>query len=297
MTTRIGFVGLGVMGKPVAKNLLKAGYPLTVFNRSAGPIEELVKAGAGAASSSKEAAQWSDVVITMLPDSADSESVILGANGVLEGAGQGTVIIDMGSVAPLVSQRIATLAAEKNVDMLDAPVSGGQPGAVAGTLAIMVGGRQDVFDRCLPILSAIGNSVVRVGEVGGGNVVKLANQIIVAANIAAIGEAFVLAQKAGINPELVFQAIRGGLAGSNALEAKAPLIMARNFKPGGRLTLHQKDLHNALLTGKELGVPLPVTALVQQMIGALINKGRGDMDHSAIATFVEDLAGTQVRAE
>ena len=295
MTTRIGFIGLGVMGKPMAKNLLKAGYPLTVFNRSTGPTQELVEAGASAASSSKEAAEGAEVVITMLPDSADSEQVILGENGVLEGAGNGSVIIDMASVAPLVSQRIATLAAEQNVDMLDAPVSGGQPGAIAGALAIMVGGRQEVYDWCLPILSSMGKSVVRVGEVGAGNVVKLANQIIVAANIAAIGEAFMLAQKAGIDPELVFQAIRGGLAGSNALEAKLPMIMRRDFKPGGRLRLHQKDLHNALLTGKELGVPLLVTALVQEMIGALINKGRGDLDHAAIATFAEDLAGTQVR--
>ena len=278
----------------MAKNLLKAGYALTVYNKSEGPIEELVKAGARATSSSKEVAQGSEVVVTMLPDSADSEQVVLGAGGVLEGAKAGSVIIDMSSIAPLVSQRIAAEAALKNVDMLDAPVSGGQPGAAAGTLAIMVGGHQDVFDRCLPILSSMGKSVVRVGDVGAGNLVKLANQIIVATNIEAIGEAFVLAQKAGINPELVFQAIRGGLAGSNALEAKAPLIMERNFDPGFRIRLHQKDLHNALLTGKDLGVPLPVTALVQQMLGALINKGRGDMDHSAIATFVEDLADTQV---
>ena len=291
---QIGFIGLGIMGKPMAGNLLKAGYPLTVHNKSQDPVEELVRAGARAASSSRELAEGAEVVITMLPDSADSERVILGEKGVLEGEREGSIIIDMSSIAPLVSQRIAAEAAKKNVDMLDAPVSGGQPGAVAGTLAIMVGGRQEVFEKCLPILSAMGKSVVRVGEVGAGNFVKLANQIIVAANIAAIGEAFVLAQKAGIDPELVFQAIRGGLAGSNALEAKAPLIMARNFNPGFRIRLHQKDLHNALLTGKDLGVPLPVTALVQQMLGALINKGRGDMDHSAIATFVEDLADTQV---
>jgi 2-hydroxy-3-oxopropionate reductase len=173
-------------------------------------------------------------------------------------------------------------------------VSGGEPGAVAGTLAIMVGGKQEVFDRCFPILDVMGRSVVRVGDVGAGNFVKLANQIIVAANIEAIGEAFVLAQKAGIDPELVFQAIRGGLAGSNALEAKAPMIMERNFKPGFRIRLHQKDLHNALLTGKELGVPLPVTSLVQQMIGSLMNDGKGDADHSAIANFLEDMANVTI---
>ena len=295
MLPQVGFIGLGIMGKPMAKNLLKAGYPLTVYNRTEGPITELVKEGAKRASSSIEVAGKTEIMITMLPDSADSESAILGDSGVLVGAHEGSVIIDMSSIAPLVSQRIAAEAAKQKVDMLDAPVSGGEPGAIAGTLAIMVGGRDEVYDRCLPILSTLGKSVVRVGEVGAGNLVKLANQIIVAANIEAIGEALVLAQKAGVDPGLVYQAIRGGLAGSNALEAKAPLIMDRNFEPGFRIRLHQKDLHNALLTGKELGVPLPVTSLVQQMLGALINRGRGDKDHSAIVTFIEDMAGVEVK--
>ena len=291
----LGFIGLGIMGKPMATNLLRVGYPLTVHNRSTGAVDELVADGASRAASGKEVAQKSEIVITMLFDSADSERVILGENGVLEGARNGSVIIDMASIAPEVSQSIAAEAAGKGVDLLDAPVSGGEPGAIAGTLAIMVGGKQEVFDRCLPVLNVLGRSVVRVGEVGAGNVVKLANQIIVAANIEAIGEAFVLAQKAGIDPELVFQAIRAGLAGSNALEAKAPMIMERNFNPGARIRLHQKDLHNALLTGKELGVPLPVTSLIQQMLGALINQGKGDLDHSAIVNFIEDMAGTQVK--
>ena len=275
----IGFIGLGIMGKPMARNLLKAGYSLTVYNRSAGPMQDLADDGAVKASSGKEVAQNTEIIITMLPDSPDSEKVILGENGVLEGARKGSTIIDMSSIAPLISQKIADEASKRGIEMLDAPVSGGEPGAVAGTLAIMVGGKQDVFDRCLPILDVMGRSVVRVGDVGAGNFVKLANQIIVAANIEAIGEAFVLAQKAGIEPELVFQAIRGGLAGSNALEAKAPMIMERNFNPGFRIRLHQKDLHNALLTAKDLGVPLPVTSLVQQMLGALINRDRGDSDH------------------
>ena len=179
--------------------------------------------------------------------------------------------------------------------MLDAPVSGGEPGAIAGTLAIMVGGKESVFEECRPILEVMGRSVVRVGDVGAGNFVKLANQIIVAANIEAIGEAFTLAQKAGIDPELVFNAIRAGLAGSNALEAKAPMIMDRNFNPGFGIRLHQKDLQNALLTGKELGVPLPVTGLVQQMLGALIVKGKGDNDHSAIVNFIEDMASVEIK--
>jgi 2-hydroxy-3-oxopropionate reductase len=231
----------------------------------------------------------------MLPDSADSERAILGENGVLEGAKAGSIIIDMSSIAPLVSQKIAAEAAGKSVEMLDAPVSGGEPGAIAGTLAIMVGGKQEVFDQCLPILNSVGRSVVRVGDVGAGNFVKLANQIIVAANIEAVGEAFALAQKAGIDPELVFQAIRGGLAGSAVMEAKAPMIMDRNFNPGFRIRLHQKDLHNALLTGKDLGVPLPVTGLVQQMLGALMNQGKGDNDHSAIVNFIEEMAGVEIK--
>ena len=295
MDLQIGFIGLGIMGKPMALNLLKAGYPVTVHNRHPDPVKELVADGATEVASGKEVAERTEIIVTMLPDSADSEDVILGKNGVLEGAREGSVVIDMSSIAPLVSQKIAAQAAKVKVEMLDAPVSGGQPGAIAGTLAIMVGGKEEVFQRCLPILDVMGRSVVRVGDVGAGNVVKLANQIIVAANIEAIGEAFVLAQKAGIDPGLVFQAIRAGLAGSNALEAKAPMIMERNFNPGFRIRLHQKDLHNALLTGKELGVPLPVTSLVQQMLGALINAGKGEDDHSAIVNFIEDLALTQVK--
>ncbi len=291
----IGFIGLGIMGKPMARNLLKAGYSLTVHNRSSAAAEELAADGAKVASSGRKVAEISEVVVTMLPDSADSEAVIAGPGGVLEGASPGSVIIDMSSIAPLVSQRLGAEAATKGVDMLDAPVSGGEPGAVAGTLAIMAGGKQGTFDRCLPILNVMGRSVVRVGDIGAGNFVKLANQIVVAANIEAIGEALVLAQKAGLDPELVFQAIRGGLAGSNALEAKAPMIMERNFNPGFRIRLHQKDLHNALLTGKDLGVPLPVTSLIQQMLSSLIVKGKGDRDHSAIVNFVEDIAEVEIR--
>ena len=295
MSPAIGFIGLGIMGKPMARNLMKAGYSLTVYNRSRPAMDELAAEGAALGTSSKDVAQRTEVIITMLPDSADSEVVILGPNGVLEGAKAGSVIIDMSSIAPLASQKIGAEAAKVGVEMLDAPVSGGEPAAVSGNLAIMVGGKQDVLDRCMPVLDVMGRSVVRVGDLGAGNTVKLANQIIVAANIEAVGEAFVLAQKAGIDPELVFQAIRGGLAGSNVMEAKAPMIMDRNFNPGFRIRLHQKDLHNALLTGKELGVPLPVTSLVQQMIGALMNQGRGENDHSGIVNFIEDLAAIQVK--
>ena len=294
MSPTIGFVGLGIMGKPMARNLLKAEYSLTVYDISPAPVEELAADGAATAASSSEVAERTDIIVTMLPDSADSEAAILGKGGVLEGAKAGSVIVDMSSIAPLVSQKIAAEVTKKGVDMLDAPVSGGEPGAIAGTLAIMVGGKQEVVDRCLPMLNVLGGSVVRVGDVGAGNTVKLANQIIVAANIEAVGEAFVLAQKAGIDPEKVFEAIKGGLAGSNVMNAKVPMIMDRNFNPGFRIRLHQKDLHNALLTGKELGVPLPVTSLVQQMISGLMNQGKGDNDHAAIVTFIEQMADIQV---
>ena len=295
MAERIGFVGLGIMGKPMAKNLLKAGYSLTVYDIVAEPMEELVTDGAKMANSSKEVAARSDKIITMLPDSADSERAILGPNGVLGGAKRGAIVIDMSSIAPLVSQRIAAQCAKKGIEMLDAPVSGGEPGAINATLAIMVGGKQEVFDQCQDLLKTIGRTVVLTGDIGAGNVTKLANQIIVAANIAALSEALVLTQKAGVDPERVFNAIRGGLAGSAVMEAKAPMMLDRNFRAGFRIRLHQKDLRNVLLTAQELNVPLPVTALLQQMLGALVNDGKQELDHSAILTFLEGLAKVEVR--
>ena len=290
----VGFIGLGIMGKPMTRNLMKAGYSLTVYDVVGTAVEEIATDGANTASSSKEVAQKTPVVITMVPDSADSEAAIIGPGGVLEGTSKGSVIIDMSSIAPATSQKIATACEAQGVDFLDAPVSGGEPGAVAGTLAIMVGGKKGVFDRHLDLLSALGGSIVLCGDYGAGNTTKLANQIIVAANIEAVGEAMVLAKKAGLDPSVVFEAIKGGLAGSNVMNAKTPMMIAGDFKPGFRVRLHQKDLHNALLTGKELGVPLPVTSLVQQMLGALINDGKGDQDHSAIATFIEDMANTTI---
>ena len=290
----VGFVGLGIMGKPMVRNLMKAGYSLTVYDIVATSIEEMATDGAKPASTAKEVAEKASVVITMVPDSADSEAAILGPNGVLEGASKGAVIIDMSSIAPGTSQKIAAACEAKGVDFLDAPVSGGEPGAIAGTLAIMVGGKKAVFDPQLELLNAVGGSIVLCGDYGAGNTTKLANQIIVAANIEAVGEALTLAKKAGLDPNVVFEAIKGGLAGSTVLNAKAPMMIAGDFKPGFRIRLHQKDLHNALLTGKELGVPLPVTSLVQQMLGALINDGKGDDDHSAIANFIEDMAKTTI---
>ena len=296
MAEKIGFVGLGIMGKPMARNLLKAGYDLTVYDIVGEAVEEVVGDGASPASSSSEVAAATDKIITMLPDSADSEKVILGPGGVLEGASAGKTIIDMSSIAPLVSQRIAAECAERGVEMLDAPVSGGEPGAVNATLAIMVGGKQEIFDQNFDLLKIMGGNVVLTGDIGAGGVTKLANQIIVAANIEALAEALVLSTKAGVDPEKVFNAIRGGLAGSNVMEAKAPMMLSRNFRAGFRVRLHQKDLRNVLQTAQDLNVPLPVTALVQQMLGSLVNDGEQEADHSALLKFVEDLSGIEVKA-
>ena len=290
----IGFIGLGIMGRPMVRNLMKAGYSLTVYDVVGSAMEEMVTEGAKPASSSAEVAASAPTVITMVPDSADSEAAILGDNGVLEGTSEGSVVIDMSSIAPASSQKIAAACEAKSVAFLDAPVSGGEPGAVSGTLAIMVGGKRDVFDAHVGILEAMGSSIVLCGDYGAGNTTKLANQIIVAANIEAVGEALTLASKAGLDPAVVFEAIKGGLAGSNVLNAKGPMMIEGNFDPGFRIVLHHKDLNNALLTGKELGVGLPVTSLVQQMIISLINDGKGNADHSAIANFIEDMAGVTI---
>ena len=295
MAEQIGFIGLGIMGKPMARNLIKAGYELTVYDIVGEAMEELVTDGASGASSSKEVAEKTTKIITMLPDSADSERAILGPKGVLEGAKAGSQIIDMSSIAPLVSRRIAEECAKKGVEMLDAPVSGGEPGAVNGTLAIMVGGKQRVFDECHDLMKVMGANVVLTGDIGAGGVTKLANQIIVAANIEALSEAMVLAQKAGVDPERVFEAIRGGLAGSAVMEAKAPMMLDRNFRPGFRIRLHQKDLRNVLQTAQELNVPLPVTAQIQQILGSLVNHGDADSDHSAILHFIEQMAEVELK--
>jgi len=294
---RIGFIGLGIMGKPMCMNLLKAGYPLTVNSRTRASVEILVQAGAKAATSPKDLAAECDIVITMLPNSPQVKTVILGENGVLEGARPGAVVVDMSSIAPLVSRELAEQLALEQVRFLDAPVSGGEPKAVEGTLSIMVGGRQEDFDACLPVLRSMGTSVVRVGDVGAGNVAKLANQIIVALNIAAMSEALVLATKAGVEPHLVYQAIRGGLAGSTVLDAKAPMVMSRNFAPGFKTDLHIKDLSNVLDTAHEIGVPLPLTAAVMEMMQALKVDGMGGDDHGGLIRYYEKMAKVEVKGE
>lgn len=295
MSRKIGFVGLGIMGKPMSKNLMKAGHTLVVYDVTAAAVDEVVAAGAARGASSKDTAARSDIIITMLPDGPEVEQAVLGRDGVLEGARPGSTIVDMSSISPLVSQKVAAACAARGVEFLDAPVSGGEPKAVDGTLAIMVGGKQKVFDDVQPILAAMGSSVILTGDVGAGNVTKLANQIMVACNIAAMGEALVLAKRAGLDPEVVFNAVKGGLAGSTVLNAKAPMVINRNFKPGFRIRLHQKDLRNALQTAEAMKVGLPITSLVQQMLMALMNDGKGDLDHSAIVNFVEDMAGVEVK--
>ncbi len=295
MSCKIGFVGLGIMGKPMSRNLMKVGHRLTVFDVVPEAMAAVVADGATAGTSAADVAAQCETVITMLPDGPEVDAAILGPGGVLEGAKAGTLVIDMSSISPLVAQKVGKACAAKGVDFLDAPVSGGEPGAIAGTLAVMVGGKPEVFEKAVPVLKAMGASVTLTGPVGAGNVTKLANQIMVACNIAAMGEALVLATKAGLDPEVVFNAVKGGLAGSNVLNAKAPMVIARNFKPGFRIRLHQKDLRNALLAAESMKVGLPLTSLVQQMLMALMNDGKGDFDHSGIVTFIEKMAQAEVK--
>ncbi|HWB87313.1 MAG TPA: 2-hydroxy-3-oxopropionate reductase [Bryobacteraceae bacterium] len=292
---KIGFIGLGIMGKPMSRNLLKAGHDVVVYDVVTPAVDEVVAAGAARGASSKDVAARSEVTITMLPDGPEVETVVLGADGVLAGAKAGSVLVDMSSVSPLVSQKVGRACAGGGVEFLDAPVSGGEPKAVDGSLAIMVGGSSATFEKVRPLFAVLGSSATLTGPVGAGNVTKLANQIMVACNIAAMGEALVLATRAGLDPEVVFQAVKGGLAGSTVLNAKAPMVIDRNFKPGFRIRLHQKDLRNALLAAESLKVALPLTGTVQQMLMALMNRGEGDLDHAGIVRFIEEMAGTEVK--
>jgi 2-hydroxy-3-oxopropionate reductase len=294
--SNIGFVGLGIMGAPMCRNLLKAGHTLVVYDIVPALVERVVGYGASSCASASEVAAESEIVITMLPDGPQVEQAVLGPGGVLEGVVEGSILVDMSSISPLVAQKVGAACAAKGVGFLDAPVSGGEPKAIDGTLAIMVGGDEALFQKMLPILKIMGSTVNLTGAVGAGNVTKLVNQIIVACNIAAMGEALVMATHAGLDPQVVFETIRGGLAGSAVLEAKAPMLIARNFKPGFRIRLHQKDLRNALVEAESMKMPLPLTSIVHQVLMALMNEGKGDLDHSAIVTFVEGMAGTEVKS-
>ena len=291
---KIGFIGLGIMGKPMSKNLLKAGHQVVAYDLEGASVRELATAGAGTASSAREVAERSDLVITKLPNSPHVKTAVLGPDGIALGAAPGTLVVDMSSIDPIVAREVGAALAKRSIRFLDAPVSGGEPKAIEGTLSIMVGGAAGDFEEALPVLKSMGSSVVRCGEVGAGNVTKLANQIIVAVNIAALGEALVLATKCGVDPRQVFQAIRGGLAGSAVMEAKAPMALARNVKPGFRINRHIKDLGNALAAGHEVGVPLPLTAQLMEMLQALKVDGLGDADHGAIIRYYEKLAAVEV---
>lgn len=292
---KIGFIGLGIMGKPMSKNLIKAGYELVVCDFNEKNVKELTDLGAASAKNGKEVAEACEIIITMLPNSPHVKTVVMGENGILESANAGTIIIDMSSIAPLASQEISKACDEKSVKLLDAPVSGGEPKAIDGSLSIMVGGEKEIFDKVYDILMCMGASAVYCGSIGAGNTTKLANQVIVAVNIAAVSEAFMLARKAGVDPELVFDAIKGGLAGSTVMNAKAPMMMAGDFKPGFRIDLHIKDLNNALDTGHGVGAPLPLTAAVSEMMYSLRTDGFDQEDHSALARYYEKLANVSIK--
>jgi 2-hydroxy-3-oxopropionate reductase len=295
MNAAIGFVGLGIMGKPMAKNLLKAGYSLVVYDIMKESINDLVAAGAKAGTSPADVAGKSGIIITMLPNGPEVKEVVAGRHGILENAVRGTRIIDMSSIAPLVSRELHALCNKKGIVFIDAPVSGGEPKAIDGTLAIMVGCDRAEFEPVIPMLKAMGSSVVRTGEAGSGNATKLANQIVVALNIAAISEAYVLAAKSGVDPQLVFEAIKGGLAGSTVMNAKSPMMLDRNFKPGFKLKLHIKDLANAIDTGLEVGAPLPLTSAVMEIMQSLKKDGQDENDHSCLVKHYEKLAHCEVK--
>lgn len=291
---KVAFIGLGIMGKPMVHNLLKAGYEVSCFDIIRENVEIVKGYGAAAAESIKEAIVAAPVVITMLPNSPHVKEVVLGEGGVLENAKEGTVLIDMSSINPITSREIEAECRKKGIKMLDAPVSGGEPKAIDGTLSIMVGGEKEVFDAMVPVMSKMGSSVTYCGEIGAGNTTKLANQIIVAGNIAVLAEAFTMAKMSGVDPTIVFNAIKGGLAGSTVMNAKAPMMIDGNFKPGFKIDLHIKDLNNAIDTAHSVGAPLPLTAEVMEMLENLHAEGNGQLDHSGLALYYKKLSGISI---
>jgi 2-hydroxy-3-oxopropionate reductase len=275
----------------MARNLLKAGYPLVVHSRSRGPVDEIAGAGAKVGTSPRDVAAQSDVLITMLPNSPDVELVALGRDGIIEGARPGLLFVDMSTISPIVSKKVGEALAAKSVKMLDAPVSGGERGAIDGALSIMVGGDKAVFDAVLPIFQAMGKTITHLGPLGFGGFTKLANQINVAVNLTALAEALTLAKKAGLDRDLTLTALAGGLAGSKCLDQKRPNYLADTYNPGFKIDLHFKDLGLIMESARALGVPLPTTAVVQELFSALRVKGRGGFDHSGVITLLEDIAG------
>ena len=294
MADTVGFIGLGIMGRPMAKNLMEAGYDLVVYNRSPEKAEELAGEGATAAGSPREVAEACDVVVTMLPDSPQVEEVLAGEGGVFEGVREGALIVDMSTISPVVTEGLATKAKERGASLLDAPVSGGDVGAVEGTLSIMVGGDEGDFERARPLFEVMGKTVTHVGPTGAGQVTKAANQIVVALTIEAVSEALVLGSAGGVAPEKILDVLGGGLAGNKVMEVKREKFLSHTFDPGFRSELHHKDLGIALAAGREYGVALPVTAIVDQMLLTMGRKGWGGEDHSALLKVIEDLSGHEI---
>ena len=292
---KIGFVGLGIMGRPMAKNLLKAGHELVVFDFNKDAVAEVVAAGAKEAACNKEVAEQCPLIITMVPNSPHVRSACFGENGLAEGVKAGeSVLIDMSSIDPVESKKIAADLEKIGVDMLDCPVSGGEPKAIDGTLSIMCGGKKELWDKYYDVLKCMGASVVYVGPIGSGNVAKLANQMVVAINIGAVAEALTFSKKMGTDPELVYQAIRGGLAGSTVMDAKAPMMLAGNYKPGFRIDLHIKDLTNALNASHAINMPVPLTAMLMEMMQELKNHDEGSCDHDDVVRYYERMTNISI---
>lgn len=296
MADTVGFIGLGIMGKPMARHLIEAGYTLVVHNRSREAVDEIVGEwdAVTAAETPREVAERAEIVVTMLPDSPDVRDVVFGEDGLLGAMGPGSLLVDMSTIAPATAVEVSTALAERGASALDAPVSGGDKGAIAGTLSIMVGGTADDFARARPLFEAMGKTIVHVGEPGAGQTVKACNQIVVAIAYAAVSEALVLGSKAGVDPAKIVEVLSGGLAASKVLELRGPTMLRHEFAPGFRVNLHRKDLGIALATAKEHGVPLAVTGVVAQLFEALAAGGHGDLDHSSLLTVVEGLAAHKV---
>lgn len=294
MTVRIGFIGLGIMGRPMALNLIKAAYPLSVYARRPDMMDALAHEGATACESPQEVASQSDVIITMVSDTPDVEHVILGERGIIHGAQPDSVVIDMSTISPSATRRMAETLSKQGIQMLDAPVSGGEQGAIDGTLSIMVGGKEEIFQRVLPIFEVLGKNIVHTGEHGAGQVTKACNQIVIAQTLVAISEAFILAKVSGVDPAKVRAALLGGFAGSRVLETHGQRILDHNFEPGFKARLHQKDMRISMEAAHEMGIALPGAALAAQQLNALIGEGLGEEDSSALATILERVSGITI---
>jgi 2-hydroxy-3-oxopropionate reductase len=297
MAEKVGFIGLGIMGKPMARNLMEAGYDLVLYNRTIEKAEELAQGGgAEVARSPREVAENSETIVTMLPDSPDVRDVVVREDGVLAGIKEGGLLVDMSTISPVVTEELAAMVKERGASMLDAPVSGGDVGAIEGTLSIMVGGEEDDFERAKPLFDVMGKTVTHVGPTGAGQVTKAANQVVVALTIEAVSEALVLGSKGGVAPEKILDVLSGGLAGNKVMEVKREKFLSHTFDPGFRSELHHKDLGIALAAGSEYGVALPVTAIVDQMLLVMKRKGWGGEDHSALLRVIEDLSQHQINS-